>query len=140
MKHAGAIFLAAALIELTRGYFTPALQALPEAPAGWTRVTETALNPIPHEWPETSHARKAWRATYTGTAPITLTLYAMPWSPGNAWDAIQRWRRVPGAVAFAKDRYFGVAVSPGADEATLKRFVEGVAATLPRGAVSIRSR
>jgi hypothetical protein len=101
-------------------------------------VTEAVLNPTPHEWPETSYARKAWRATYSGPAPATLTLYAMPRSPGNAWDAIQRWRRVHGAVAFAKGQYFGVAVSEGADEAALKRFVQGVAAALPRGAVSIR--
>jgi hypothetical protein len=138
MKRLWIILLAAAGIELSRGYLTPTVQALPEAPAGWTRVTQTALDPIPHEWPETSHAQKAWRATYKGTAPIELTLYAMPWSPGNAWDAIQRWRPVPGAVAFAKGRYFGVAVSLGADQAALQRFVEGVAAALPRGAVSIR--
>lgn len=140
MKRLWIILLAGIAIEFSRGYFTPALVALPAAPAGFTRVTQTALNPIPHDSPETSHAVKAWRATYSGTSQVTLTLYAMPWSPGSAWDAIQRWRRVPGSVAFAKSRYFGVAVSPGADEATLTRFVEGIAATLPRGAVSIRTQ
>jgi len=138
MKRAWIVLLAGVLIELSRGYFTPALEAFPQAPAGWTRVIETDLDPIPHEWPETSHAVKAWRATYSGTSQITLTLYAMPWSPGNAWDAIQRWRPVPGAIAFSKGRYFGVAVSQGTDEAALKRFVQGVMATLPRGAETIR--
>jgi hypothetical protein len=41
-------------------------------------------------------------------------------------------------MAFSKGRYFGVAVSHGADEATLIRFVHGVMATLPRGAETIR--
>ncbi len=138
MKRFWIIILAGVVIELTRGFFPPELQALPQSPAGWTRVTETALDPIPHEWPQTSQARKAWRGTYTGTAEVTLTLYAMPWSPGNSWDAIQRWRPVPGAMAFAKGRYFGIAASQSADQAELKRFIEGVAATLPNGAVSIR--
>jgi hypothetical protein len=141
VKRLWLVVIAAIVIELSRGYFTPPLEALPSAPAGWARVAQTAFNPVPHElqeWPETSHAVKAWRATYSGTSPITLTLYAMPWSPGSAWDAIQRWRPVPGAMAFAKSRYFGVAVSPGADQATLKRFVQGVLATLPRGAETIR--
>jgi hypothetical protein len=138
MKRLWIVLLAGMLIELTQGYFPPALHALPQAPAGWTRVTENALDPIPHEWPETSHAVKAWRATYSGTSEIALTLYAMPWSPGSAWDAIQRWRPVSGAMAFSKGRYFGVAVSQGADEAALKPFVQGVMATLPRGGESIR--
>lgn len=130
MKRTWVILLAAALIELTRGFFPPALQALPQSPAEWTRVTQTALDP--------GRAGKAWRATYTGTSEITLTLYATPWPPGNSWDAIQRWRPAPGTMAFAKGRYFGAATSPGADQGELKRFVEGVTATLPRGAVSIR--
>jgi hypothetical protein len=138
MKRLWIVFLAGTVIELTQGYFPPGLQALPQAPAGWTRVTETALDPIPLEWPETSHAVKAWRATYSGTSQIRLTLYAMPWSPGNAWDAIQKWRPVPGMMAFSKGRYFGVAASQGADQAALKRFVQGVMATLHRGGEAIR--
>jgi hypothetical protein len=143
MRRLWIVLIAAVLIESTRGYFTPALQAVPQTPAGWTRVTQTALDPIPHEWPETSHAVEAWRATYSATSQIktpqiTLTIYAMPWSPGSAWDAIQRWRPVPGTIAFSKGRYFGVAVSQEADRATLKRFVEGVMATLPPGGESIQ--
>jgi hypothetical protein len=86
MKRLWIILLAAAAIELSRGYRTPTLQAILQAPAVWTRVTQTALDPIPHEWPETSHAQKAWRATY-------------------AWGAIQRWRPGPGVAAFSKGRY-----------------------------------
>jgi len=141
MKRLWIVLIAAIAIELSRGYFPPPVEALPEAPAGWTLVAQTALSPVPQdvqESPETSHAVKAWRASYSGVSPITLTLYAMPWSPGSAWDAIQRWRPAPGAMAFAKGRYFGVAVSPGADPATLKRFVQDVMATLPRGGEAVR--
>lgn len=62
----------------------------------------------------------------------------MPYSPGSAWDAIQEWRPVQGAMAFAKGRYFGVAVSPDADRTTLGRFVRGVTATFPRASETIR--
>lgn len=141
MKKLWPILIAVAVIEFTRGFFTPQLQALPSAPAGWTRVAQTAADPIPREiesWPATWRAANAMRATYTGAPPITLSLYAMPWSPGSAWDAIQRWRPVPGAMAFAKGRYFGVATAQGADQATLMRFVQGVLATLPQGGETIR--
>ncbi len=141
MKRLWLVLVAGIVIESTRGYLTPPLEALPAAVAGWTRATETALDPVPrdmHEWPATWRAEKAWRATYSGEAPMELKLYAMPWSPGSAWDAIQRWRPAPGAMAFAKGRYFCVTISPGADQATLKRFVQGVLATLPRGAETIR--
>jgi len=99
------VLIGGAVIELSRGYFTPQLEALPAAPAGWTRVAETPLDPLPEgldEWPGTWRALKAWRASYSGSESITLSLYAMPWSPGNAWDAIQRWRPRPGQVAFCQ--------------------------------------
>jgi hypothetical protein len=43
------VLIGAAAIELSRGYFTPQLKALPPAPAGWTRVAETAFDPIPRD-------------------------------------------------------------------------------------------
>ena len=141
MKRLWIVLVLGVVIELSRGYFTPRLEALPAKPDGWTLVTQTALDPVPAElktWPERSRAVKVWRSTYNGTSPITITLYAMPWSPGSAWDAIQKWRPAPGTMAFAKGRYFGVAVSPGADQATLRRFVQTVTATLPPGAETIR--
>jgi len=141
MKRLWIVLVLAAVIELSRGYFTPRLEALPAASDGWTLVAQAALAPVPADlqtWPETSRAVKAWRGTYSGASPITITLYAMPWSPGNAWDAIQRWRPAPGTMAFAKGRYFGVAVSPGADQATLRRFVQNFTAMLPPGAETIR--
>lgn len=116
MKRFWIVLVLAAVIELSRGYFTPRLEALPVASDGWTLVAQTVLDPVPAElktWPETSRAVKAWRGTYSGTSPMSITLYAMPWSPGSAWDAIQRWRPGPDTMAFAKGRYFGVAVSPG---------------------------
>ena len=141
MKRVWIILVAGAIIELSRGYFTPRLKALPAKPDGWTLVTQTAADPVPAELktgPETSRAVKAWRATYNGPSLITITLYAMPWSPGSAWDAIQKWRPASGTMAFAKGRYFGVAVSPDADQATLKRFMQMVTSALPPGAETIR--
>jgi hypothetical protein len=46
---------------------------------------------------------------------------------------MRQWRRLPGAMAFAKGRYFGVAQSLNADQGTLKRFVQGVTAALSPG-------
>jgi hypothetical protein len=141
MKRLSIILIAGAAIELSRGYFTPRLEALPIAADGWSRESQTAFDPVPPEiglWPETSHAVKAWKATYRGVAPATLTLFALPWSPGSAWDAIQRWRPAPGTRAFAKGRYFGVVESPGADQETLKRFIDNVLTGLPAGAETVR--
>ena len=141
MKRLWIVLALAVVIELSRGYFTPRLEALPAASDGWTLVAQTALDPVPAELkssPETSRAVKAWRGTYSGVSLINLTLYAMPWSPGSAWDAIQRWRPAPSAMAFAKGRYFGVAASPGADQATLKHFMQNFTVALPPGAETIR--
>lgn len=141
MKRLWIVLVAGVVIELSRGYFIPRLEALPAKPDGWTLVTQTAFDPVPAELKteaETSRAVKAWRATYNGPSLITITLYAMPWSPGSAWDAIQKWRPASGTMAFAKGRFFGVAVSPGADQATLKQFLQSITATLPPGAETIR--
>jgi len=141
MKRLWIILVAGIAIEFTRGYLTPRLEALPTAADGWSRVNQTVFDPVPPEieaWPETSHALKAWKATYQGTEPVTLTLFAMPWSPGSAWDAIQRWRPAPGTRAFTKGRYFGVVESPRADQATLKRFIDNVLTGLPAGAATVR--
>jgi hypothetical protein len=119
------IAVAAVVIEASNGVFAPQLIALPPAAAEWKLVGHTAIQP--------SRGLKAWRATYDGAPAMTLTLYLMPWSPDSAWDAIQEWRSTPGAMAFAKGRYFGVAQSPGADQRTLKRFVQGVTVALPPG-------
>jgi len=135
------VLIAGIAIELSRGYFTPRLEALPITADGWSRESQIAFDPVPPEierWPETSRAVKAWKATYRGVAPVTLTLFALPWSPGSAWDAIQRWRPAPGTRAFAKGRYFGVAESPAADQETLKRFIDNFLAGLPAGAATVR--
>src|SRR5579872_7232894 len=105
MKRLWIILVAGVIIELSRGYFTPRLEALPAKPDGWTLVTQTARDPVPAELktsPVTSRAVKAWRGTYSGRSLMTTTLYAMPWSPGSAWDAIQRWRPAPGTMALRK--------------------------------------
>jgi hypothetical protein len=89
------LVVGAIAIELTHGLFAPELNALPQAPAGW-KLAEHAELKLPSRkrpaWSGTSGALKAWRATYDGVPPMTLTLYQMPWSPGSAWDAIQKWR------------------------------------------------
>ena len=89
-------------------------------------------------WRGTESALKAWHATYEGTPQITLTIFEMPLYPGGAFDALQKWHPQPGTMAFFKDRYFGVAESPVADEATLHRFVHAVAASLPGRAEMVR--
>jgi hypothetical protein len=136
MKALWLIPIAAVAIEASNGLFAPQLKALPPTAAEWKLVEQTALKPSSREqpaWGGTSGALKALRGTYSGAPSITLTLYLLPWSPGSAWDAIQQWHRLPGAMAFAKGRYFGVAQSPNADQGTLRRFVQGVTAALPPG-------
>jgi hypothetical protein len=130
MKALWLVLVGAVVIELSHGLFAPQLNALPPSAAEWKLVEQTAIQP--------ARTLKAWRASYDGTPPMTLTLYLMPWSPDSAWDAIQRWRGLPGAMAFAKGRYFGVAQSPGAEQGTLKRFVQGVTAALPPGSETLR--
>jgi hypothetical protein len=125
MKALWLIAVAAVVIEGSHGRSAPQLKALPPAAAEWKLMEQTAIKP--------SRGLKAWRAAYDGAPAMTLTLYLMPWSPDSAWDAIQEWRTVPGAMAFAKGRYFGVAQSAGAGQGTLKRFVQGVTAALPPG-------
>lgn len=141
MKALWLVLAGAIAIELSHGLFVPELKALPPAPAGWKLADHAVLDLSsrqPPVWNGTSRALKAWRATYDGLPPMTLTLYQMPWSPGSAWDAIQEWRERPGVMAFAKGRYFGVVESPGAGQGTLKSFVQGITAALPPGGVSFR--
>jgi hypothetical protein len=141
MKALWLVLIGAVVIELSHGLFAPQLNGLPPAPAEWKLVDQTVLQPSSREakvWDGTSGARKVWRASYAGDPPMKLTLYQMPWSPGSAWDAIQEWRTLPGAMAFAKGTYFGVAESPGAEQATLKRFVQAVTTALPPGSETLR--
>ena len=141
MKALWLVLFGTVVIELSHGLFAPQLNGLPPAPAEWKLVDQTVLQSPWHErkaWNGTSGALKVWRADYAGNPPMVLTLYQMPWSPGSAWDAIQEWRTLPGAMAFAKGRYFGVAESPGAEGGTLKRFVQAVTATLPPGSETLR--
>jgi hypothetical protein len=141
MKGFWLVLIGAVAIEASHGLFIPQLKALPPTPAEWKLVGQTVLKPLSRErpaWSGTSGALKAWRGIYDGAPPITLTLYLLPWSPGSAWDAIQEWRPLPGAMAFAKGNYFGVAASPGAGQGALKRFVQAVTATLPPGSETLR--
>ena|ERR1700733_12544744 len=141
MKALWLLLVGAVVIELSHGLFAPRLNGLPPAPAEWKLVGQTVLqssSPEVKVWNGTSGALKVWRASYggnppAGNPPMMLAVYQMPWSPGSAWDAIQEWRTHPGAMAFAKGSYSGVAESPGADQRTLKRFVQAVTRALPPG-------
>jgi hypothetical protein len=109
------------------------LKGLPVLAAEWRLVDQTVLSPVPAElknFRSGEWARKAWRGTYLGERPMTVTLYGM--SRGG-FEAIQQWSVVPGKMAFLKAGYFGIAESPGASVDELARFVRGVEAALPRG-------
>jgi hypothetical protein len=83
-------------------------------------------------WRGTAGARQVCRAAYAASPGMTVTLYDMPeWSRATAFDAIQKWDRQPGKMAFYKGRYFGVVESsPEADAETLSRFIVALEAAL----------
>jgi hypothetical protein len=114
----------------------PAL-ALPPDPAGWKiAAPQNCVKPVPAEWKAwrgTAGARRACRAAYAGSLPMTLTIYDMPDEFASAFDAAQKWQPQPGKMAFFQGRYFGVVESPGADRFALERFLVAVEATLPAG-------
>ncbi len=110
----------------------PELKALPVSAAEWRLANQAVLKPVPAEmksFRSGEWARKAWRGTYVGERPMTVTVY----ETGRSWDTIQQWRVVPGKMAFLKGGYFGVAESPGASQEELARFVRGVEVALPAG-------
>jgi hypothetical protein len=109
------------------------LKGLPVSAAEWRLADQAVLKPVPAElrnFRSGEWARKAWRGTYLGEPPMTVTVYGMP---RGGFDAIQQWRVAPGKMAFLKGGYFGVAESPGTSQEELARFVRGVEAALPRG-------
>jgi hypothetical protein len=131
MKRLLHILILAGVVGLADLIFIPRLYSLPPTPAQWKLGSHAVYKPVPAEfktWRGTDGAVRVWRATYEGDPPIALTVYQMPWSPGGAWDAIQKWRPQPGKLAFAKSHYFGVAEAANASPETLKRFVESVTA------------
>lgn len=99
--------------------------ALPAQNGRWTLAG--VATPVPDR---VGAAKAAWRATYAGTPPVTLTVYGMP-SETNAFDALQRWRPAPGKLAFYKGRYFCIAESDGAAFPDLNAFTTGLQASLP---------
>lgn len=109
------------------------LKALPVSAAEWRLADQKVLQRVPAElknFRSGEWARKAWRGTYLGERPMTVTVYGMARA---GFDAIQQWRVVPGKMAFLKGGYFGIAESPGASVEELARFVRGVEAALPQG-------
>ena len=109
------------------------LKGLPVSAAEWRLADQAVLKPVPAEvknFRSGEWARKAWRGTYLGERPMTVTVYGMP---RGGFDAIQQWRVAPGKMAFLKGGYFGIAESPGASQEELARFVRGVEAALPAG-------
>jgi hypothetical protein len=61
------------------------------------------------------------RAVYTGPGKVTVTITEMP--PGNAFEALQKWKPATGRVPFHKGGYFGVAESSELDQKALIAFV-----------------
>lgn len=109
------------------------LKGLPVSAVEWRLENQTVLSPVPAElknFRSGEWARKAWRGTYLGDRPMTVTVYGMP---RGGFDAIQEWRITPGKMAFLKGGYFGIAESPGASQEELARFVRGIEAALPGG-------
>jgi hypothetical protein len=85
-------------------------------------------------WPETSRARRVWRAEYAGPSSVRLILFDMPELPGaTAFGAFQSWTTSsqPGQTAFLKGHYFGVVDSPQPDRPALERFRMAIEAALP---------
>jgi hypothetical protein len=111
--------------------------ALPSDPAGWKLTApQTCVKPVPADWRVwrgTAGAARACRAEYTGSPPMSLTIYDMPNEFASAFDAAQKWQPQPGKMAFFKGRYFGTVESPAADRFALERFVLAVESTLPAG-------
>lgn len=66
-----------------------------------------------------------FRAEYSGPGKVTVTLTEMT-SSGDAFEAMQRWKPMPGRLAFYKDRYFGVAQSADLDAKALNAFVSAL--------------
>jgi hypothetical protein len=117
---------------------TPNL-ALPATAAQWTlRSPQDWKHSVPSElqiWPGTRQARQVCRAEYGGSPPMRLTIYYMPgWSGATAFDALQKWQRQPGKMAFYKGHYFGVVESGDSDRNALNRFTAAVESSLPAGA------
>lgn len=141
MKRLLQMLILMALVGLAPLLFIPRLYSLPPAPAEWKLATQAAYKPVPAEfknWRGTEGALRVWRATYAGDPPIVFTVYEMPWSPGSAWDAIQKWRPQAGKLAFSKGNYFGVAEAANASLETLKRFVQSATADLPGRSENLR--
>jgi hypothetical protein len=91
---------------------------LPESAGDWRLAGQT-------------HAQAdQWTAVYQGQPEMRLELRRMS-SGTMAFSAVQSWRAEAGKLAFYRGRYFGIASSPGADHATLNRFVAAVEKGIP---------
>ena len=105
---------------------TQEMKSLPATAGGWRLLDQSVLQPVPAEllyFRGSPNARRAWRGTYAGDFPVTLTVYD---TPTGGFDIIQKWRVVEGMVAFAWGRNIGVAESPGASKEDLRRFILAV--------------
>jgi len=127
---------ALAVFSEQRSCAAPSL-ALPPTAAGWSMASPAhCAKPEPGElarWRGTGGARQVCSVAYTGSPGMIVAVYDMPESPGaTAFDAMQKWDRQPGKMAFFKGRYFGVVESsPEADTETLSRFIIALEAAIP---------
>jgi hypothetical protein len=133
-----AIFTVAVCCASNFGLFSQELKGLPESAAEWRLDDQQTRTPVPAEWAQfrkNEYARKAWRGTYRGDPPMTVTVYDMQ---GSGFDALQQWRVTPGKLAFLKGGYFGIVESPEASAEAMTRFARGVEAALPPGSELLR--
>jgi hypothetical protein len=68
------------------------------------------------------------QAVYEGPAEATVTLRDTG-SSAVAFETLQKWRPVPGTIAFQHGRYFGL-VASSAPNATLNEFVAALEKTM----------
>jgi hypothetical protein len=136
VSHVLLLGAAFAVFSEQRSCATPSL-ALPPTAARWNMASPAhCAKPDRGDfgrWRGTVGARQVCRVDYAGSPGMTLTLYDMPeWPGATAFDAMQRWDRQPGKMAFYKGRYFGVVESsPEADTETVSRFIIALEAALP---------
>lgn len=96
----------------------------PAVKGGWSRSIITSI-PRP-EWPKDTV--EAVRIAYSGPGKVDVELYQMTSGP-SAFEAMQKWRAVPGKVANWKRDLFFVTVGDNPD--SLRTFSESFANAIP---------
>jgi hypothetical protein len=106
-------FLAAAFAALAGCVGRTSKDPLPAAAGAWRRA---AVEPLPVEQADPEARRLglklARRAVYEGPEPLAVTCYEMTSSAG-AFEMQQKWRPLPGRLAFHSAHFFVVIEGAG---------------------------